>query len=148
MKRTSANLMKFVIEGTQSERINFGKSYTGKKQTKTVLVFEDIDSVFPEEAGFHSGIIKCLENSKVPIILTSHRDYEESEVIKRCNKKGIKIKNVKVSKNEVLAMKTKIRLHIIILFENIIDSYIQDYLKQNSNEGQVPNRLELEELSV
>lgn len=148
MKRTSANLMKSVIEGTQSERINFGKSSNGEKQTKTVLVFEDIDSVFPEEAGFHSGVIKCLENSKVPIILTSHRDYEESEVIKRCSKKGIKIKSVKVSKNDVLAMKTKIRLHIIILFESIIDDYIKDYFKNNINEGQVPNKLELEDLSV
>lgn len=148
MKRTSANLMKSVIEGTQSERINFGKSSGGEKQNKTVLVFEDIDSVFPEEAGFHSGVIKCLENSKVPIIMTSHRSFDESEVIKRWEKKKLKIKNVKVSKSDVLAMKTKIRLHIIILFESIIDDFIKDYFKESANEGQVPNKIGLEDLSV
>jgi hypothetical protein len=105
------------MEGTQSQRINFFKNHEESKKQKTVLVFEDIDSVFADEAGFSSGVVRCLESSKIPIILTSHKHFKDSEITKRCEKKQFNIKNIEVTKNDVSAMKVKIRMHIIILFE-------------------------------
>lgn len=40
-------------------------------------MFEDVDNVFPDELGFYKGVIKCIEKSKVPIVLTSHKNYED-----------------------------------------------------------------------
>lgn len=148
MKRTQANLMKFVMEGTQSERINFSKNQEAESQRKTVLVFDDVDSIFPDEAGFSSGVIKCLENSKVPIILTSHKKFDDSDIIFRWNKKSIKVKNIEVAKNDISAMKIKIRLHIIILFECIIDKFVQEFFTRDAWNTETENILDLDILAI
>lgn len=149
MKRTQANLMKFVIEGTQSERINFiNRSIEHEKQNKTVLLFEDIDSVFPDEVGFYSGLVRCLENSKVPIIMTSHKSYEDSEIIRRCEKKGIRIKHIKTSKDHRAALKLKIRLHIIVLFECLIDKYMKEYVENDKENTQTEIDIDLDQVPI
>jgi len=148
MKRTQGNLMKFFMEGTQSQRINFFKNHEESKKQKTVLVFEDIDSVFADEAGFSSGVVRCLESSKIPIILTSHKHFKDSEITKRCEKKQFNIKNIEVTKNDVSAMKVKIRMHIIILFEWIINKHVKEYLQANENDDSRGNEFNLEALPI
>lgn len=140
--------MKFVMEGTQSERINFSKCQEDSNQRKTVLVFQDVDSVLPDEAGFYSGLIKCIENSKVPIIMTSHKPFESSEIISRCNKKLLKIKNILVSKSDTSAMKIKIRLHIIILFECIINKHMNEFFANNREDTETEIKLDLDSLGI
>jgi hypothetical protein len=39
---------------------------------KTLILFEDVDTVFDEDRGFISTILKMVETTKWPIILTSN----------------------------------------------------------------------------
>jgi len=96
-----------------------------------VFVFQDVDNAFPDESGFLAGVIKCIENTKIPIIVTSHREYEESEVIKRLQKKNLKVKNIQRIANDISAIKIKIRLHLIIIFEWIIKKNLQKYVAKD-----------------
>ena len=80
-------------------------------------MFQDVDNPFPDESGFLTGVIKCIENTKIPIIVTSHKEYEESEVINRLQKRNLKVKNIQRIANDISAIKMKIRLHLIIVFE-------------------------------
>ncbi|KAF0913990.1 hypothetical protein E2562_026373 [Oryza meyeriana var. granulata] len=47
----------------------------GSKQVinKTLILFEDVDTVFDEDRGFISTILKMVETTKWPIILTSNK---------------------------------------------------------------------------
>ncbi|CAI0431421.1 unnamed protein product [Linum tenue] len=42
--------------------------------TKTLILFEDVEVVFPEDAGFVSAIQHIAHNAKGPVILTSNSD--------------------------------------------------------------------------
>nr|CAB3501339.1 unnamed protein product [Digitaria exilis] len=42
---------------------------------KTLILFEDVDTIFDEDRGFISTILKMAETTKWPIILTSNRKY-------------------------------------------------------------------------
>ena len=150
MVRRQRSIVNFVMECTQSERLNFMKKTEEDKTKKTVLVFEDIDNVFSDEAGFYSAVVKCLENSKVPIILTSHKHYEESEIIKRSMHRGLKVKHINRFKCDSAAIKLQIRTHIIVLFECIINKYVTKLLEKyrENEETEIPldlNELEIEE---
>jgi hypothetical protein len=41
---------------------------------KTLILFEDVDTVFDEDRGFISTILKIAETTKWPIILTSNSE--------------------------------------------------------------------------
>lgn len=42
---------------------------------KTLILFEDVDTVFDEDRGFISTILKMAETTKWPIILTSNSEH-------------------------------------------------------------------------
>lgn len=119
-----------------------------RKINKTVLIFEDIDTVFPDEKGFYSGVMKCIENSKVPIILTSHLPFKNWEIIKKWEKKGIKIKEIKRNKTHISALKIKIRLHLIILFEWVINKYMKEYFELDKENLEKENYLDIDNLGA
>ena len=115
---------------------------------KTVLIFEDIDNIFQDEKGFYTGVIKWIENSKVPIILTSHLPFKNCEVIKKWEKKGIKIMEIKRKKDSKSALKVKIRLHIIILFEWFIDKYMKEFFESDKENKEKEILIDLENIEI
>ncbi|CAI2385345.1 unnamed protein product [Moneuplotes crassus] len=136
MKRNSTNLTKYIKEKTQSSRILFQPTEEEEKNSKTAIVFQDVDNAFPDEIGFLAGVIKCIEHSKIPIFITSHCKFHDCEIIKRCDKKGLKIKNIKMVKDHIPATKIAIRFHLIILFEVFIKKSLTDYLDKHGIEGE------------
>jgi hypothetical protein len=103
------------------------------------LIFQDIDAIFSGESGCTNGIVKCIENSRIPVILTSHQTFENSEVVKKCLKRGIKIKQVDRKMSDVYAMKVKIRFHAILIFEELLGKMASDHLDtlDSQDEGEI-----------
>lgn len=141
MKRSHANLAKYFLEGTQSHRMNLPSHNTDHKPTKTVIFLEDIDNIFPDEAGFHTAVTKWIEGSKVPIIMCSHKSFAESEVIKRWEKKGMQIKEIARDHTEMSALKLLVRLHIIVTFEFMINAKMQEYFETQKDNDEKNNEL-------
>ena len=81
LKRTKANLNKYFIESTQSQRMNFPTSDGITKQNKTVMLLEDVDNISHDESSFLPTLAEFIKVSKVPIILTSHKKYCKSDII-------------------------------------------------------------------
>ncbi|CAI2384194.1 unnamed protein product [Moneuplotes crassus] len=131
VKRNSANLVKYIKEKTQSSRILFQPSEEEERNSRTAIVFQDVDNPFPDEIGFSSGVLKCIEHSKIPIFITSNKKFDDCEIVKRCTKKGLKIKNVKMFRNCESATKITIRFHLITLFECFIKDSLQKYLDKH-----------------
>lgn len=42
---------------------------------KTLILFEDVDTVFEEDCGFISSVLQLAETAKRPIILTSNSEF-------------------------------------------------------------------------
>ncbi|CAN1137659.1 ATPase family AAA domain-containing protein 5 [Linum perenne] len=51
-----------------------GNSISCDNATKSLILFEDVDVVFPEDAGFITAIQQIAENAKGPVILTSNSE--------------------------------------------------------------------------
>lgn len=64
MKRSGAALRTMVEEATQSRHVGRDAS------TLTILLFEEVDLSFAEDAGFFQALVSLCESTKRPIILT------------------------------------------------------------------------------
>jgi DNA polymerase III delta prime subunit len=63
-KRTGASLRTMIEEATLSRHLGRASS------TLTILLFEEVDQQFDEDAGFFNALISICESAKRPIILT------------------------------------------------------------------------------
>lgn len=64
MKRSGANLRTMVEEATQSKHVGRDAG------TLTILLFEEVDLTFAEDAGFFQALVSLCESTKRPIVLT------------------------------------------------------------------------------
>lgn len=64
MKRSGASLRTMVEEATQSRHVGRDAS------TLTILLFEEVDLSFAEDAGFFQALVSLCESTKRPIVLT------------------------------------------------------------------------------
>jgi hypothetical protein len=150
VKRSFLNLSKNYCDGTKYYQIDAYKQNNDsskKRSMRRVYILQDVDTVLPDEVGFYNGVLKIMDGAQIPIILTSHKSFKQSEVVKRAEKKKINIKNIEITKSEISALKIKIRLHIIILFECIIGKYINDFMQGNDvAEDSSENLLDLDKI--
>ena len=127
LRRSQGNLAKYFLESTQSQRINLPSAKGDNRPKKTIMYIQDVDNVFQDESGFVTGITKVIQGSRVPIIITSHKSYEESQVIKRCNKKGLQIASLVRHPFIDSSFKITLRLHIILIFEYLVQNVMKEY---------------------
>lgn len=64
VKRSGASLRTMVEEATQSRHVGRDAS------TLTILLFEEVDLSFAEDAGFFQALVSLCESTKRPIVLT------------------------------------------------------------------------------
>lgn len=64
VKRSGASLRTMVEEATQSKHVGRNSS------TMTILLFEEVDLAFAEDAGFFQTLVSLCESTKRPIVLT------------------------------------------------------------------------------
>ncbi|OMO55522.1 hypothetical protein COLO4_35941 [Corchorus olitorius] len=61
----------FGAHGASGKHVCIDKE-TGSSQVKKLLLFEDVDIIFPEDRGFIAAIQQIVEKAKGPVILTSN----------------------------------------------------------------------------
>lgn len=66
MKRSGAGLKTMIEEATQSRHL--GRASRGI----TILLFEEVDQQFEDDAGFLPALVSICESAKRPIVLTCH----------------------------------------------------------------------------
>ena len=63
----------FGANGASGKRVcNDSETGFGQAKVKTLILFEDVDIIFPEDRGFVAAIQQIAEKAKGPVILTSN----------------------------------------------------------------------------
>lgn len=77
--RDNVKFESFTLKAPTDMQENFHTECSRNKENrvaiKTLILFEDVDTVFEEDCGFISSVLQLAETAKRPIILTSNSEF-------------------------------------------------------------------------